>query len=480
MTTANVPYDKERFVAAVLQGMGWEPTPFRMNLMREWISGERTGAGYNPLATTQEGGEDPSDPFWNDNGGNPVKNYRDFDTGVQQTIRTLSNQYYPALRATFETEQIQPGAAENAATWGTMHLANVLSNGGVSANGEGYSGAPQSSYEPADMGLDDKEYLVKYTRFRMLQSQLFDPMSPNADFPYKQDADPTLLQELFTLEAELNDYAEKKSQGAQDYQDYLDRLDWGNKNDPRIIDATNTANAWARQNNLNQQAASATQQDMVEQRSQQNDAETSSANWKASSAFGSPMGFRVPSTNLPDEDAVYAKNIARISKNLPEVTPLPYATAPAPRTAAPKPTTPSVIPSGAGTNPVGTVTGSRGLDDDPFASRPLSTAPPLAPSSASRSPIPSFPVPNASSLRDLFPNPFAAAYGEAPPGQIPPEQLSTTPQPLNPLGLPSAAQLGAPFQNPYIKPRTTPSQPSPLTNVQASVRRFVGSIFGGR
>ena len=122
MATANVPYDLDRFLASVLRGLGMEPTEWRMNMMREWAAGEGTGAGYNPLATTQQGLEDPEDPYWNDNGGNPVKNYRDFDSGVAQTVRTLKNGYYDKILASFQNEAIVPGAGNEARTWGTVHF----------------------------------------------------------------------------------------------------------------------------------------------------------------------------------------------------------------------------------------------------------------------------------------------------------------------------------------------------------------------
>jgi len=196
-------YDLDQFLGSVLTGLGMEPTPWRMNLMREWAKGEGTGAGFNPLATTQAGGEDPSNPHWNSNGGNPVKNYKDFQTGVAQTVKTMTNGYYPLILQTLANEQVVPGSGAQARTWGTMHLASVLDSG-VIPDSSGYKGA-----NPGTGSRYDKATVQK----------LFDQYGNWADVAgalYDMNPDPAVPRDAFiaTTLTNLGNFAKSISEGS--------------------------------------------------------------------------------------------------------------------------------------------------------------------------------------------------------------------------------------------------------------------------
>lgn len=128
MTTANVGYDIAAFADAVTVGLGLEATPWRRAWFVEWARWEGTGAGFNPLATTMQGGEDPTDPKWNSVG---VRNYASFEAGVDATVRTLALGYYEAIRATLRAERVVDRAAVVVAlrTWGTMGFAEKVAGG---------------------------------------------------------------------------------------------------------------------------------------------------------------------------------------------------------------------------------------------------------------------------------------------------------------------------------------------------------------
>lgn len=178
---------------------------------------------------------------------------------------------------------------------------------------------------PPELPFDEKEYQRKFARAQALHAQLNDPLGNPNQFTPVAGADPNLLNEFFTLSGELRDYEKKRDSWSQDWNTYLETLDYSNKNDPRVIDATNAANDWNRKFSVNQQAAGDTTNDMQEQRATQAQALDSSAKWRQSNHFDSPLGFQVPSTNLPTAEEVFKKNVDRISGGLPQVPGLPYS-----------------------------------------------------------------------------------------------------------------------------------------------------------
>lgn len=297
-----------------------EPTEWRMNMMREWAAGEGTGAGYNPLATTQQGLEDPEDPYWNDNGGNPVKNYRDFDSGVAQTVRTLKNGYYDKILASFQNEAIVPGAGNEARTWGTVHFANVLDgNASPTAGGGGAYSGDTTGLTPDEFKLPftEEEYRQKYARSQEILSQIWDPDLK----AIRPDADQALVNEYLGLDSELKSYDDVIARGGHDFSDYMNWVNYQNQS--RQIDATNAANQAARQLQINSAAEDATMKELQEQRARADSAIQDQALFRKASHFDSPMGFRVGQENPMPEDQVFAKKVSEISDKVGPYVPIP-------------------------------------------------------------------------------------------------------------------------------------------------------------
>lgn len=185
--------------------------------------------------------------------------------------------------------------------------------------GRWVGGGVVDNYQELELPFDYATYLTKSARFAVLDAEL---AAAEASF---QAPDPGKVAEWGRLQAELTTYEEKAKSGGQSFDDYLKRLQYENENNPALIDAQNAANKFARQLQINEGATNKTQNDMAQQRADQESAETSQANWRGSSAFSGPLGFRVGSTDLPTEEEVFQKNIAQISNKLPEVPDIPYS-----------------------------------------------------------------------------------------------------------------------------------------------------------
>lgn len=178
-----------------------------------------------------------------------------------------------------------------------------------------------------------QEYQQKLARFLFLEKQY-----SSAD-PILNPMNPADLQEMANLEAELTEYERIRDAGGQDVSGDIARANYNNSNSNAAIDAENSANAWARQQKINEQALSKTTNDMGEQRLTADSANAETAKYRESSHFSAPMGFRVGATNLPTEEELFSRNIAKAAKDLPEVKPIPYSqqlpsTALGPRTAS--------------------------------------------------------------------------------------------------------------------------------------------------
>ena len=126
--------DLDEYMRQVLAGLGYQPTPWRLEYMATWASFENTEAQWNPLATTRLVADDEygKPPHFNSNGGNPVKNYRDEAVGVRATVETLELSSYPAIRASLADQSLKgrrKAVAAQTRTWGTMGMANRVANG---------------------------------------------------------------------------------------------------------------------------------------------------------------------------------------------------------------------------------------------------------------------------------------------------------------------------------------------------------------
>lgn len=120
------------FIQKLAARGGWDPTVVA-TILNRWAPWEGTGAKFNPLATTQPGGEDPNDPYWNTFGnGYHVRNYATVDDGVEATYQTLVNGYYPNIEQAFKTGQINWSAmVPEIRKWGTSGLANAIESGQI-------------------------------------------------------------------------------------------------------------------------------------------------------------------------------------------------------------------------------------------------------------------------------------------------------------------------------------------------------------
>lgn len=90
------------------------PDAKTINFVASWTLGENTAAQYNPLATTQ------GMPGATDFNFVGVKNYISHEQGIEATIKTLQNGYYPHILHGLQTND--PEEAVNAielGIWGT-------------------------------------------------------------------------------------------------------------------------------------------------------------------------------------------------------------------------------------------------------------------------------------------------------------------------------------------------------------------------
>lgn len=90
------------------------PTDQTVNWVASWTLGENTKAVYNPLATTQPM---PDATDFNVVG---VKNYKDDQQGIDATVKTLNNGYYPHILHGLQTnDTTEASNAVELGIWGT-------------------------------------------------------------------------------------------------------------------------------------------------------------------------------------------------------------------------------------------------------------------------------------------------------------------------------------------------------------------------
>ena len=150
--------DLAEYFTAVLEKIGRTPSVWRLQWFREWARYENTGARFNPLATTQPGGEFSADPYWNSFGSENqyhVRNYATFDDGVLATAHTLVNGYYPAVLAMLDNEGSNDLASVSAQlrTWGTTGFANEVAEGWLPAGAAAVPPVAPDAPEPTLQSL---------------------------------------------------------------------------------------------------------------------------------------------------------------------------------------------------------------------------------------------------------------------------------------------------------------------------------------
>ncbi len=90
-------YTRAAFANAVLKAMGADTSRSTTEALVAWMGKENTKAGFNPLATTLDYGENTWFNTFGDQGQYHVRNFADFQTGVEATVRTLRGGYYPKI-----------------------------------------------------------------------------------------------------------------------------------------------------------------------------------------------------------------------------------------------------------------------------------------------------------------------------------------------------------------------------------------------
>jgi hypothetical protein len=113
--------NKLQLLNDVLKGIGIPPSPENLRFMQAWSNSEGGTASFNPLNTTWS--VPGKQTLYNSAG---VKNYADYQTGVNATILTLKQSYYNniknALRSAEKAEDYFlkfPGIISDISTWGT-------------------------------------------------------------------------------------------------------------------------------------------------------------------------------------------------------------------------------------------------------------------------------------------------------------------------------------------------------------------------
>ena len=108
------------FAVQVLAGLGnYQPSKATLTFIEAWKRGEGTEAAFNPLATTQPA-EGATCFNHNAAGQCLVRNYTSFEQGVQATVETISNGFYPHILHGLQTNDVEEALNdEELGTWGT-------------------------------------------------------------------------------------------------------------------------------------------------------------------------------------------------------------------------------------------------------------------------------------------------------------------------------------------------------------------------
>lgn len=121
-------YTRKEWADALLAGLGnTSPSPEVENWLIGWTDFETSsppGAAYNLLNTTQAEPGATAFNHFGPNGEYSVKNYTDFNQGIQANITALRNGYYPVLEQALASNDfhtlVSSGAITNElGTWGT-------------------------------------------------------------------------------------------------------------------------------------------------------------------------------------------------------------------------------------------------------------------------------------------------------------------------------------------------------------------------
>lgn len=147
------------FLAALGNG---NPDAKTVNFVAAWTLGENTRAKFNPLATTQPM-PDATDFNWVG-----VKDYTTHEQGIEATVKTLQNGYYPHVLHGLQTNDPEEAvSAVELGIWGTGlgfttlwrtgdHTGeDLLSHTGGTSSGGSWGGGALDFLNPADPRYDE-------------------------------------------------------------------------------------------------------------------------------------------------------------------------------------------------------------------------------------------------------------------------------------------------------------------------------------
>jgi len=127
---AGTKSEDDRIYRSILSGIGADDTDENMLFFHAWRSAESAKATYNPFNTTQRMAGSTN---YNSVG---VKNYPSEKDGIDATVKTLKNGYYPCildgLRRDIGAKNISKNCLANLKTWGTGDLIFKVLNTGSS------------------------------------------------------------------------------------------------------------------------------------------------------------------------------------------------------------------------------------------------------------------------------------------------------------------------------------------------------------
>lgn len=191
------------FAEAILRGIGAPVSDMNMRSMLAWMTGENTKAAFNPLATTRLGFDDAGD--FNSAG---VRNFKNFEQGVEATLETLNLSYYTDVVAALQqgTTPYELQQLVVASPWGTKHFGtgdtkDLTTPLGQSSSGQmisslGLQSDPASvdeaSAEVQDAWAVAKQMLDDYglsELFPEIESYLLKGLSPEAAIGRVKDTD---------------------------------------------------------------------------------------------------------------------------------------------------------------------------------------------------------------------------------------------------------------------------------------------------
>ncbi len=191
------------FAEAILRGIGAPVSDMNMRSMLAWMTGENTKAAFNPLATTRTGFDDAGD--FNSAG---VRNFKNFEQGVEATLETLNLGYYKDVVAALQqgTTPYELQQLVVASPWGTKHFGtgdtkDLTTPLGQSSSGQMISSlelesdptsVDEASAEVQDAWAVAKQMLDDYglsELFPEIESYLLKGLSPEAAIGRVKDTD---------------------------------------------------------------------------------------------------------------------------------------------------------------------------------------------------------------------------------------------------------------------------------------------------